>query len=119
MHKRFKESICNANFSRIKTRFTIIQKLLRVFQYPHLIKDEFEGTKGVTKIRISKKSTQHNDQRKRYNNYLILFCQARKKYKMLYTENGVITTLEFIIDNIYVEFGGHIYFHRLVLYIKH
>jgi hypothetical protein len=28
---------------------------------------------------------------------------------MLYTENGVITTLEFIIDNIYVEFGGHIY----------
>jgi hypothetical protein len=38
------------NISRIKTRFTIIQKLLRVFQYPHLIKDEFEGTKGVTKI---------------------------------------------------------------------
>ena len=47
------------NISRIKTRFTIIQKLLRVFQYPHLIKDEFEGTKGVTKIRISKKNT-HN-----------------------------------------------------------
>ena len=44
---------------------------------------------------------------------------STKKYKMLYTENGVITTLEFIIDNIYVEFGGHTYFHQLVLYIKH
>ena len=58
------------NFSRIKTRFKIIQKLLRVFQYPHLIKDEFEGTKGVTKIRIWKKNTQHNGQKKRYKNYL-------------------------------------------------
>jgi len=39
--------------------------------------------------------------------YFIL--SSTKKQKMLYTENGVITTLEFIIDNIYVEFGGHIY----------
>jgi hypothetical protein len=31
-----------------------------------------------------------------------------KQYTMLYTENGVITEGEFSIDNIYVEFGGHI-----------
>jgi len=58
------------NFSRIKTRFIIIQIVLRVFRYPHLIKDEFEDTKGVTIIRISKKNTQHNGQKKRYKNYL-------------------------------------------------
>jgi len=45
------------NFSRIKTRFTIIQIVLRIFQYPHLIKEEFEDIKGVIKIRISKKKT--------------------------------------------------------------
>jgi hypothetical protein len=49
--------------------------------------------------------------------YFIL--SSTKKYKMLYTENGVIMTLEFIIDNIYVELGRHIYVQQLVLYIKH
>ena len=33
------------------------------------------------------------------------------------TENGVITTLEFGIDNISVEFGGHIY-QQLALYFN-
>jgi hypothetical protein len=28
---------------------------------------------------------------------------------MCYTENGVITTLEFLISTIFVEFGGHIF----------
>jgi len=54
------------NFSRIKTRFTIIQIVLRVFQYPHMINEEFEDTKGVTRIRISKKNRQHNGQNKKY-----------------------------------------------------
>jgi hypothetical protein len=51
------------NFSRIKTRFTIIQIVLRVFQYPHLIKEEFEDTKWVTIIR--RKNRQHNGQKKK------------------------------------------------------
>jgi hypothetical protein len=56
------------NFSRIKTRFTIIQIVLRVFQYPHLIKEEFEDTKWVTIIR--RKNRQHNGQKKKYKNSL-------------------------------------------------
>jgi len=36
----------------------------------------------------------------------ILFSQAPKKDKMRNTENGGITTLEFVIDNISVEFRG-------------
>ena len=54
------------NFSRIKTRLTIIQIVLRVFKYPHLIKQEFEDTKGVTRIRILKKNRKHNGQKKKY-----------------------------------------------------
>ena len=33
---------------------------------PEIIKEEFEGTKGVIKIRISKKNRQHNGQKKKY-----------------------------------------------------
>lgn len=35
------------NFSKIKARFTIIQVVLRVFQYSHLNKEEFEDSKGI------------------------------------------------------------------------
>ena len=33
--------------------------------YPKNLKEEFEDTKGVIRIRISKKDRQHNDQKKR------------------------------------------------------
>jgi len=39
----------------------------------HSLKEEFEDTKGVIRISISKKNRQHNDQRKKYkrtNNHL-------------------------------------------------
>ena len=39
--------------------------------------------------------------------YFIL--SSTKKMQSCYTENGVITTLEFLISNIFVEFGGHIF----------
>ena len=36
-----------------------------------------------------------------------LFCKHETKDKRCYTENGVIFMLEFLIDDIFVEFGGH------------
>ena len=47
--------------------------------------------------------------------YFIL--STTKKDKMRYTENWVTTKLEFRIDDISVEFGGHIC-QQLVLYLK-
>jgi hypothetical protein len=32
----------------------------------HAIQEEFEDTKGAIRIRISKKNSQHNDQKKKY-----------------------------------------------------
>ena len=33
----------------------------------NLLQEEFEDTKGVIRIRISKKNRQHNDQKKKHN----------------------------------------------------
>jgi hypothetical protein len=43
-------------------RWFFIFSLFTVFEYEY----EFEDTKGVIRIRISKKNRQHNDQEKKY-----------------------------------------------------
>jgi hypothetical protein len=35
-------------------------------KFPGLVQEEFEDTKGVIRIRISKKNRQHNGQKKKY-----------------------------------------------------
>ena len=40
---------------------------------------------------------------------LSYFVKYKTKGKKCYTENEVISMLEFLIDNIFVEFGGHIF----------
>jgi hypothetical protein len=44
--KLLKSFFGKINFSEKKTRIKIIQKVLRVFQYQHLIKEELEDTKN-------------------------------------------------------------------------
>ena len=45
-----------------------------------------------------------------YGHEIIYFIlSSTKETQMCYTENGVITTLEFHICTIFVEFGGHIF----------
>jgi hypothetical protein len=47
---------------------------------------------------------------KAYGHEIIYFIlSSTKETQMCYTENGVITTLEFLISTIFVEFGGHIF----------
>jgi hypothetical protein len=42
-------------------RFVILVEMLTIS-----VEEEFEDTKGVIRIRISKKNRQHNDQKKKY-----------------------------------------------------
>ena len=47
---------------------------------------------------------------KAYGHEIIYFIlSSTNETQMCYTENGVITTLEFLISTIFVEFGGHIF----------
>ena len=46
-----------------KTRFVLYIRYLRFYYIP--IQEEFEDTKGVIRIRISKKNRQHNGQKKK------------------------------------------------------
>jgi adenylate cyclase class IV len=43
-----------------------IHTLMERDSYPRFIESEFEDTKGVIRIRISKKNRQHNGQKKKY-----------------------------------------------------
>jgi hypothetical protein len=47
-------------------------QLPQTIERKHAMKDEYEDTKGVIRILVSKKNRQHNDQKKKYkrkNNY--------------------------------------------------
>ena len=45
-----------------------------------------------------------------YGHEIIYFIlSSTKETQMCYTEIGVITRLEFLINTIFVEFGGHIF----------
>ena len=46
-------------------------------------------------------------------NKLTYFVEHEKKTKRYYTENEVISILEFLNDNIFLEYGGHIFHHDI------
>ena len=46
--------------------FDIIHLVLTIYACVGTVKEEFEDTKGVIRIRISKKNRQHKDQKKKY-----------------------------------------------------
>jgi len=52
--------------SLYKNIYTNIRLWYNGIETNELLKEEFEDTKGVIRIRISKKNRQHNDQKKKY-----------------------------------------------------